>query len=183
MSCEISNGRMEVCKDQIGGLDAIYIINNGDYSPETDITYDVTNTDQINDVNNVSTLYKFELKGANSFEQVINSSRDAGTSFVEQTLVVALKKQDAATHKLVKMLAYGRPHVVVRNRNNQFFLAGLERGMELTTANVSNGTAMGDMVGYNLTFVGQEKILANVLNCSTEAALATLFSSATIDNN
>ena len=181
MSCDITHGRAEVCKDVVGGLQAIYIANFGITS--ADVTYDVTNTDLITSIHNITNLYKFGLKGANSFEQVINSSRDAGTSFVEQTLVVALKKQDAATHKLVKMLAYGRPHIVVRNRNNQFFLAGLERGLELTTANVSNGTAMGDMVGYNLTFVGQEKILANVLNCSTEAGLATLFSPATIDNN
>jgi hypothetical protein len=43
--------------------------------------------------------------------------------------------------------------------------------MELTTANVSTGTAMGDMSGYTLTFVGTEKILANLLDAATEADL------------
>jgi hypothetical protein len=82
-----------------------------------------------------------------------------------------LKKQDAATHKTVKLLSYGRPNVVVKTRNNQFYLAGLEHGMELTTANVSNGTAMGDLNGYTLTFVGTEKLLANLLDASSEADL------------
>jgi hypothetical protein len=186
MACDIANGRLEVCKDAVGGIDAIYFINYGDYSYPTDVTY-VTGTDTIDAVANVTSLYKYELKGTNTFDQVITSSRENGTSFVEQTLTVTLKKQDAATHKNVKLLSYGRPNIVIKNRNNQFFLAGLEHGMELTTANVSNGTAMGDLNGYTLTFVGTEKLLANLLDCSTEADLAggagDVFGTATIVNS
>jgi hypothetical protein len=181
MSCEIANGRLEPCKDSVAGIDAIYFVNFGDY---TSITYDGTNPDVIDSVAGVSSLYKYELKGTNSFDQVYNSSRENGTTFAEQTLTVTLKKQDATTHKNVKLMAYGRPHIVVKNRNNQFFLAGLEHGMEITTANVSNGTAMGDLNGYTLTFVGTEKLYANLLDCSSEAGLAggagDVFGTATI---
>jgi hypothetical protein len=57
--------------------------------------------------------------------------------------------------------------------------------MEVTTANVSNGTAMGDLNGYTFTMVGQEKLLANFIEVTpaTDAALATVFGSATIDTN
>jgi hypothetical protein len=174
MSCDLANGRLEVCKDAVGGIDAVYFINYGDYAYPTDVTY-VSTTDTISAVANVTSLYKYELKGTNSFEQVYNSSRENGTTFAEQTLTMTLKKQDATTHKSVKLLAYGRPHIVIKNRNNQFFLAGLEHGMELTTANASNGTAMGDLSGYTLTFVGTEKIYANLIDCTTEAELATDF--------
>jgi hypothetical protein len=180
MSCDIANGRLESCKDSISGLDAVFFVNYGDYNPETDITYDVTNTDQINDINSVSSLYKYELKGANSFEQTINSSRDNGTTFIEQVLTIQLKKQDAATHKNVKLLAYGRPHIVVKTRSNQYFLMGLERGADVTAGTISSGTQMGDFNGYSLTFTAMENIPANFLNCSTDAGLATVFSSATI---
>ena len=183
MSCDLANGRLEVCKDSLGGIDAVYFINYGDFNPETDVAY-VAGTDTIDTVGNVSSLYKYELKGTNSFEQVVNSSRENGTTFVEQTLTMTLKKQDATTHKSVKLLAYGRPHIVVRNRNNQFFLMGLEHGSELTTANVSNGTAMGDLNGYTLTFVATETLLANLLDCTNEAGLAggagDVFGTATI---
>jgi hypothetical protein len=180
MACDLANGRLEVCKDAVGGIDAIYFINYGAYDASADITYDVTNTDVIDSVSNVTSLYKYELKGTNSFDQNITSSRENGTTFAEQTLSAVLKKQDATTHKSVKLLAYGRPHVIVKNRNNQFFLAGLEHGMELTTAAVSNGTAMGDLNGYTLTLVGQEKLLANLIDVSTEAELITAFGSATV---
>jgi hypothetical protein len=179
MSCDLANGRLEVCKDAVGGIDAVYFINFGDYAYPSGVTY-LSTTDTIDTVTGVASLYKYELKGTNSFEQVYNSSRENGTTFAEQTLTMTLKKQDATTHKSVKLLAYGRPHIVIKNRNNQFFLAGLEHGMELTTATASNGTAMGDMVGYNLTFVGNEKLYANLIDCNTEATLAAAFGSATI---
>ena len=30
MSCDISRGRLEPCKDSVGGLNAVYFINKGD---------------------------------------------------------------------------------------------------------------------------------------------------------
>ena len=182
MSCDLGNGRLEVCKTAVGGIDAIYFVNYGDY---TGITYDGTNTDVIDSVTGVSTLYKFELKGTNSFDQVVNSSRENGTQFVEQTLTFTLKNQDITTHQIAKMLAYGRPHAVIKSRNGSYFFAGLEHGLEVTTANVSNGTAMGDLNGYTFTMVGQEKLLANFIDvaANTDTALATVFGGATIDTN
>lgn len=177
MSCDLANGRLEPCKDNVGGLDAIYFINFG-LAPMNNITIDAD--DMITAVVGVNNLYKYELKGTNTFDQVINSSRDAGTTFVEQTLSVMLKNQDSTTHKAVKMLSYGRPQVVVKTRTNKFFLAGMEYGMELTTANVASGTAMADAQVYTLTFVGNEKLLANFIDCADEQALAFLFDEATI---
>jgi hypothetical protein len=176
MSCDIANGRLEACKDSVSGLDAIYIINYGTYNPDDstlggDVVYNVTNTDLIDFINSVPTVYKYELKGANSFEQAIQSSRDNGTTFFEQTLTVQLKKQDATTHKTVKLLAYGRPNIIVRTRGNQFFIAGLQRGCDVTAGTISSGTALGDFNGYSLTFTGMENVPANFLNCTSEEGL------------
>lgn len=178
MSCDIANGRLEACKDSVSGLDAIYIINYGTYNPDPaslggDVTYDGTYTDLITEITSVPTVYKFELKGANAFEQAIQSSRDNGTTFFEQTLTIQLKKQDVVTHKTIKLLAYGRPNIIVRTRGNQFFIAGLQRGMDVTAGTVSSGTALGDFNGYSLTFTGMENVPANFLDCSSEADLLT----------
>ncbi len=188
MSCDIANGRLEACKDSVSGLDAIYIINYGDYNPDPvslggNVTYSATAglEDVITEIANVATVYKFELKGANSFEQTIQTSRDNGTTFFEQALTIQLKKQDAATHKTIKLLAYGRPHIIVRTRGNQFFIAGLQRGCDVTAGTVSSGTAMGDFNGYNLTFTGMENVPANFLNCSAEdTLLATILDGASV---
>jgi hypothetical protein len=185
MSCDIANGRLEACKDAISGLLNIYFINYGDLTIDG-ITYGTTgNSDVINTwvPDAPLTLYKYELKGANGFEQTIQTSRDNGTTFFEQVLTVQLKKQDIATHKNVKMLAYGRPRIVVETRDHQFFLAGLDQGCDVTAGNVSSGTAMGDFNGYNLTFTGMEKIPANFLDCTSEATLVEVFNDGTVDAN
>ena len=181
MSCDIANGRLEACKEGVSGLDAIYIINYGTYNPDPvalggDVTYSGTvgEEDLITEIASVPTVYKFELKGANAFEQAIQTSRDNGTTFFEQTLTVQLKKQDAATHKTIKLLAYGRPNIIVRTRANEFFIAGLQRGCDVSAGTVSSGTAMGDFNGYSLTFTGMENLPANFLNCTSEADLLTV---------
>ncbi len=122
------------------------------------------------------------MKGANSFEQTIQTSRDNGTTFFEQVLTVQLKKQDVQTHKTVKLLAYGRPHIIVRTRDNNFFIAGLQRGCDVTAGTVSSGAQMGDFSGYSLTFTGMENLPANFLNTSSESDLATtILNGATIN--
>lgn len=189
MSCLISNGRLEQCKESVSGLKAIYFINYDDLDSE-DVVYHATNTDQITDWAPAAalTMYKYELKGNNSFETTINASRENGTTFFEQTLTIQLKKQDVATHKQIKLMAYGRPRIVVRTMTDQFFLMGLDQGADVSAGTVSNGAALGDFNGYGLTFTAQERVPANFINCTSEATLVTIFATgaganATIDYN
>ena len=176
MSCDITNGRIEQCKDSVSGLKAIYFINYDDLTPDSGLTY-VGATDEIDtwEPSAVINLYKYELKGANSFETTINSSRDNGTTFFQQTLTIQLKRQDVATHKNVKLLAYGRPRIVVRTMTDQFFLMGLTQGADVTAGTVSSGTALGDFNGYNLTFEAMEVSPANFIDVNNENDLATAF--------
>lgn len=181
MSCDITHGRLEQCKDVVGGLQAIYVLNYGLFDAVQDVTY-VGTTDEISLITLPAStpVYKFELKGTNSFETTITSSRENGTTFFEQVLAVTLKKQDVQTHKEIKLLTYGRPNIIVRTNANQFFIAGLVRGMDVTAGTIGNGTNLGDMNGYSLTFTGQEAIPANFLDCIDEPTLATLLSNAVI---
>ena len=173
MACDLTAGRTEPCKDAVGGLKAMYFVN---YDEVADYTYDVTDTDMIATfVASGATInaYKYELKGSNVLDQTVTSSRENGTTFVEQSLTAVLKKQDVTTHKEIKLLSYGRPRVAVEDYNGNFFWMGLEHGVELTTAAISSGTAMGDLSGYTLTLVGMEKIPANFIDASSEADLVT----------
>ena len=184
MGCDITAGRIEQCKDSVSGLKAIYIINfdkinsdNVDYSvvagyEDQILTWTPTDTSV------ALNLYKFELKSTtNSFTTAIESSRDNGTTFFSQTLVAALKRQDAVTTKNVKLLAYGRPRIVVRTMTDQFFLMGLDQGADVSAGEISSGAALGDFNGYSLTFMAAEELPANFLLADSEAALATLFAS------
>jgi hypothetical protein len=167
MSCDLGSGRKEVCKDSVGGLKAVYFVN---YGTITGITYDATNADIIDAVTGTPDAFKYELKGASTFTQNINSSREAGTTFFEQVLELTFKKLTPKDNKELKLLSYGRPHVIVEDNNGNFFLAGLEHGMDVTGGTIVTGGAMGDLSGYTLTLTGTEKVPANFL----DAAPATI---------
>ena len=182
MACDISNGRIEQCKDSVSGLKAIYIINydklNSDsvgYSAGAGEEDEIDTWTPIDDTTPLN-LYKFELKSTtNSFTTAIESSRDNGTTFFSQTLVAALKRQDVVTTKNVKLLAYGRPRIVVRSMTDQFFLMGLDQGADVSAGEISTGAALGDFNGYSLTFLAQEEMPANFIDCTNEAGLKTVF--------
>lgn len=189
MSCDIISGRIEECKSSVSGLKSIYLINYESLNSD-DATYDTVTANHEDeliswspvDTASALTLYKFELKSTtNSFVTAINSSRDNGTTFFEQTLVAALKRQDVVTHKNVKLLAYGRPRIVVRSMTDQFFLMGLDQGADVSAGEVSTGAALGDFNGYSLTFTAMEELPANFMNVTNETDLKAFFNNGTDD--
>lgn len=171
MACDLTLGRTEQCKDSVGGLKAVYFVNFGDFDA---LTYDATNTDAIDSLATSANAYKYELKGTSSFEQTFVSSRENGTTFFEQALNLTLKKLDKATHKELKLMAYGRPHVIVEDYNGNFFVMGLENGAEITGGTIVTGAAMGDLSGYTLTLSSQEKVPANFLDTDLASAGLTI---------
>lgn len=173
MACDLAIGRVEPCKDSVGGLKNLYFVNYGDLGA---ITYDVTNSDVIDSVAGTPDAYKYEIKGASSFTQNIQSSRDTGTTAFEQVVEVTLKKLTIADHKELKILAFGRPHVIVEDYNGNFFLAGLEHGAEVTGGTIVTGTAMSDLSGYTLTLTGMERTPANFLGDTLAAVGFTVIS-------
>lgn len=168
--CDLTLGRLEPCKDSVAGLKNVYLINYGDSG--LSLTFDSTDTDVIDSLGTAVAAFKYELKGTSSFEQTITASRDNGTTFFEQTLTLSLKKLTKEDHKELKLLCYGRPHVIVETNNGDLFYAGQEHGMDVNGGTVANGAAMGDFVGYTLTLVGQEKAPANFLIPASGATIA-----------
>jgi hypothetical protein len=166
MACDITLGRLEPCKDSVGGLKAVYFIN---YDAEIATGADIT-SEEITGFTPAITMYKYDLKGANnSFDETNENSRDNGTSFWTQTGTLVLKKQDLTTQTQLKALAYGRPLVVVEyyakdaNDANIFRMAGFENGCEVVV-NTASGAAMGDLNGYNITFTGTERNPAHFID-------------------
>jgi hypothetical protein len=92
-------------------------------------------------------------------------------------LNLTLHKLSKQSHKEIKLMAYGRPIVIVEDRNGNFFVAGLKYGCEVTGGTIVTGAAMGDMSGYTLTLNGQEPVPANFLDGTlTAAGITTIVS-------
>lgn len=161
MACRtLDYGRKESCKDQVGGLKAIYFIDQTqtDFNLATD--YDVATHSWTGFGNGPITLYKYELKSFNSsFEQSNEVSRENGTSFFTQTATVVLKSQDDATTVEMLTLSKTNPAAIVQDQNDNYFLLGRANGLDVSVA-TSTGTALGDLNGYTLTITGLEPEMA-----------------------
>jgi hypothetical protein len=174
LNCQLSAGRNEVCKESVGGLQGVYFIN---YSTGS---FAKTNN-EVTAVPSGSTLYYYELKGNSSMTETVNSSRDNGTTFFSQELTLNLKKLTNEMTTQLKLMAYGRPQIIVWTMNGEALLLGEKEGCDVTAGTIQTGGAMGDLFGYSVTFTGQEKLPAAFISGSnTTNALGGLTANYTI---
>jgi hypothetical protein len=173
MACDLSAGRNVPCKDVVGGVSAVYFVDFGGLGAITE------SADEVTDMAGTFSAYKYIVKGANSLEQAVNSSQDAGTTFFEQTLSLSLPKLSKEDMVSFKLISYGRPHCVIVDNNNNAFLAGKEHGLTVSGGSITTGAAFGDMSGTTLTLSGQEKLPANFIAGATAANPFAGMSSAT----
>lgn len=151
MPCTISSGRAVDCKDQIGGIKTLFFMNYANLVPDINTGADGTVTDI-----GTQTVYQYdvrpELCGLNIS---VNSSKENGTTFYEQSLEMTLHKLTAADEDNLRLLTYGRPVIFVLDNNNQVFIIGASNGCD-ASGTIQTGQGFGDMSGYQFTFVGKE---------------------------
>lgn len=181
MASTITGPRPEPAKEVVGGLKAVYIINfedtNLDIQESTDSGLTIKRINQLADSLAPVTAYKFDLKGNSSYTENVQSSRENGTLAFEQVLELQLKRLTKESHKEIKALSFGRPHIIIEDYNGNLILAGREHGMEVTGGTIVTGTAMTDMSGYTLTFTGMERKPAQFLEKTSETeTILTTFS-------
>jgi len=162
MACDLTAGRQEVCKESVGGLQGVYFLN---YSTGS---FDKNADGEINDLTGY-TAYYYELKGTSAYTETVNSSRENGTTFFSQELTLNLKKLTNEMTTQLKLLAYGRPQIILWTQAGDALLAGEMNGCDLTAGTISTGGALGDLYGYSITMTGEESLPAAFLNGATKA--------------
>jgi hypothetical protein len=162
MSCDLTQGRQEVCKESVGGLAGVYFVNYQTGSFTKDVDGEVTGfpTAGIN-------AYYYELKGTSAYTETVNTSRENGTTFFSQELVLNLKKLTNEMTTQLKLMAYGRPQIFVHTMQGDTLLVGEREGADVTAGTIQTGAGLGDLYGYSVTFTGQEQFPAAFVSGST----------------
>jgi hypothetical protein len=80
-----------------------------------------------------------------------------------------LKKLTNDMTTQLKLMAYGRPRIVVHTQNGDALLVGEIEGSDLTAGTLQTGGSMGDLYGYSVTFTGTERLPAAFITGSTIA--------------
>ena len=178
-NCPITSGRTEACNDSIGGLDAFFAvpyIANG-------FTIDATLMERLQKLDaSITEAFKYELRAdANIQTSDGVSDENTGVSLFTETLVVALKKQDAETNVQVNLLQQGLHYIIGVSKNGDYQLMGSLDGARVTASNISSGGARSDFNGYNLTFTAFSRMPSPFLDQSTVTALLAIESASNIN--
>ena len=161
MACNLSQGRQEVCKESIGGLQGVYFLNY------TTGSFTKNASGEVTALPSGSTVYYYQLKGTSAYTETVNSSRENGTTFFSQELVLNLKKLTNEMTTQLKLMAYARPQIIVWTNNGDALLVGEHLGADVTQGTIQTGAALGDLYGYSVTFTGMEQLPASFLSGST----------------
>ena len=181
--CTVTQGRQEVCKESIGGLQGVYFLPyvSGGF---TTTSGSAGADGLLTAIPSGSFLYFYQLKGTSAYTETVNTSRENGTTFFSQELVLNLKKLTNEMSTQLKLMSYGRNQVILWTNNGDAFLAGFQLGMDVTAGTIGTGAALGDLYGYSVTLTGMEKLPATWLSGSTTTnALAGLTQNFTVVYN
>ena len=167
MSCSLTQGFVLDCKDSVGGVKAIHLINFA----ATGFTVsggEVTATTIAS-----GSVYTYEMpKGVGSMTTTTNVSQENGTVFNQTDVVARLRKLATTKRNELKLLSQNRVFCIVEDNNSTYWLVGKEYGCDITAMTSETGTAMGDNYGYNFTLSAIEAESPYKLQASVVTALS-----------
>jgi hypothetical protein len=169
MACALTAGYSQDCRDSMGGVKSLYIIE------WANVTYTVA-SNVVTAVDNATSKrwWKYNpAKFTGMAKETINASVENNSVFYGQEITFPLGKQQTTTRNEILLLAQNKLAIVVEDQNGKFWLYGRNNGMDLTGGEAGTGTAAGDRNGYTLTFTGQEPALAIEMDTATAATLET----------
>ena len=96
-----------------------------------------------------------------------------GTSNNKQSVAFPINGMSVSVRNEIEILAKNRLIIVLVDNNGNAWLYGKDFGLRLDSTNANTGKALADRNGYDLTFGGDEKELAPLVDPTIVSALQT----------
>jgi hypothetical protein len=176
MPCEITSGYAIECRDSVGGVETIYLIENS-------ALYDASGNSRVTSASGVVTaigkdagkrFWKFEVpRGTASTSNGISSSQENGTFYYTHSVVFPINQRNATIRNIVTTLGKNRVTFVVKEGDGLYKMFGQEFGLTLDNSEGGSGTALADRNGYMLTFSSMEREDFLIVPANIAATLET----------
>lgn len=153
MSCDLVQGSEIGCRDNVGGVEVVYLAN---FENVESIT---ATSGVITDITMVGTekFYTFQVNKEDAqYDSTTTSSIETGTTFYESTLVFTMKKMSASQKNSLSNIAKARLMAIVKDANGTLWVLGETRGVDALEITNGTGKAMGDLNGATVTITGKE---------------------------
>jgi len=159
MACDLTKGRNITCRDGIGGIKAIYLVQHDELTSYVAASGELTDLD----LGSGDDIYRYLLKrGTGSITETVNASSENGTCYFTHSANVKLHdltKEDQNEIKLLaqqRMVVFAELNQLSSGGKNKIVAMGLDNGMELSAGTSASGASLGDFSGYDITLESQE---------------------------
>jgi len=164
MACSLTiTGRTLQCKNALGGIREVYIAayaGTGGFATPSN--------GAISDSSASLTVFQFEVQaGSSSFTQTVNASTENGSVFYQQVLSLSFNKMAAADVKEIGDINASRLTVIVRDKNDTYWVMGHVNGAEVTGGSFVSGQAAGDLNGATMEITAMEVTAAPQLTTTS----------------
>lgn len=159
MPCSITSGYSIECRDSVGGVQTIWLIENANL-------YDASGNSTVTSASGTVTalnkksgkrFWKFEVpRGTAMSGNAITASQENGTIFYTHTVEFPINKRDATTRNIIATLAKNRCSIVTFEGDGIYRIFGVGFGLFLDSSEGGSGTALGDRNGYVLKWSSNE---------------------------
>jgi len=147
----ITSGRKDGCKDGLGGVSNVYLMDYVKYNKKLI----QTNTERTKLLSfPITIIYDLELRTPTNFDQSINIEK--GQISYKQTIEIAIKKDNLQTFRELNILIKKDLRLIVKDRLGRYQILGLYNGLKATGYKRVSGGAKSDFNGYNITFEADE---------------------------
>ena len=174
MPCALNSGYSIDCRESIGGIQAIWLIENS-------ALYDASGNSRVSESSGTVTgmtkasgkrFYKFEVPRATaSASSNLTGSQENGTIFFTHQVMFPINSRNASIRNIITTLAKNRLTFVTYDMDGTYSMYGKDFGLFLDTTESGSGTAPGDRQGSMLTFTSQETDDFLVVSASVAANL------------
>ena len=166
MACALTSGFALDCKDGVGGVKAIHLIDwaaTGFSIGGGEVTATTISS---------ANTFTYDL-APNTANMVVTTNTDdvAGTTFYTTDAVFTLRKLSTVKRNELKLVTQGRLFCIVQDKMNNYWLCGKDSGAVVTARTSETGTAMGDFNGYNVTIQAMDSEEPYKLQASIITAL------------
>ena len=158
MACIINSGYALDCRDNIGGIQEVYIGNF-----DNNVTYTLGTNDIVEGfAGGTVSYYTFAQENeVGEFIETMNASTENGTVFFEQNLTLTFHRLNAELKNQLRLLAQGNLSVLILDQRGVYHLMGIQNGVRATEGTSGVGKAYGDLNGVTVTLQGKEPAPAN----------------------
>lgn len=154
MPCAISSGYTIDCRESVGGVQTIWVIEKSKIA-----SYGATDGTLTGITMSPSgqTFYKIEVPRGTAFAtNAVTASQENGTFFYTHLVSFPMNSRSATVRNLVNVLAKNKCVFVTLEGDGVYRMYGANFGLFLDTAEAGSGTALADRNGYMLSFSSQE---------------------------